>query len=154
MPGISNYEPYAPNAQGLTEALIDLKATMASRTVYSVAGFQAVAFENVAQGEALYARVSDGQVGRAIAGDTEDKATVVGFAQTAKFAGEQVRVLIVGVLPSSGLAPGELYYLSAASAGTITTTPPSTPGDYVTRVGEAASTAEFIIQIEPPVKLS
>lgn len=154
MSGVSNYEPYAPNNQGLTEALIDLKSTMAGKTVYSVAGFQALAFENVSQGEALYARSSDGKVGRAIANDTFDKANVIGFAQTSKLSGELVRVLIVGVAPNSGLSPGQIYYLSAASAGTITTTPPSTAGHFVTRVGEAASTAELIVQLEPPVQLS
>lgn len=154
MPGVSNYDPYAPNSEGLTEALIDLKSTMAGQTVYSVAGFQALAFENVNQGEALYARASDGQVGRAIANDTFDKANVVGFAQTTKLSGELVRVLIVGVAPNSGLSPGAIYYLSAASAGAITATPPSTAGHYVTRVGEAASTAELIVQLEPPVQLS
>lgn len=154
MPGVSNYEPYAPNNQGLTEALIDLKSTMAGKTVYSVAGFQALAFENVNQGEALYARASDGKVGRAIANDTFDKANVVGFAQTTKLSGELVRVLIVGVAPNSGLSPGVIYYLSAASAGAITSTPPSTAGHYVTRVGEAASSAELIVQLEPPVLLS
>jgi len=154
MSGISNYEPYAPNSQGFTEALIDLKATMAGATVYAVAGFQALAFEDITQGEALYSRASDGYVGKAIAGDTEDKATVVGFAQTAKLAGELARVLVIGVLPTSGLSPGEIYYLSAVSAGTITTTPPSSANQYVVRVGEAASSAELIVQIEPPVKLS
>lgn len=154
MPGVSNYDPYAPNSEGLTEVLIDLKSTMAGRTVYSVAGFQALAFENVNQGEALYARASDGQVGRAIANDTFDKANVVGFAQTTKLSGELVRVLIVGVAPNSGLSPGAIYYLSAASAGAITATPPSTAGHFVTRVGEAASAAELIVQLEPPVQLS
>lgn len=154
MSGVSNYEPYAPNNQGLTEALIDLKSTMAGKTVYSVAGFQALAFENISQGEALYARSSDGKVGRAIANDTFDKANVIGFAQTSKLSGELVRVLIVGVAPNSGLSPGQIYYLSAASSGTITTTPPSTAGHYLTRVGEAASTAELIVQLEPPVQLS
>ena len=154
MSGVSNYEPYAPNSQGLTEALIDLKSTMAGKTVYSVAGFQALAFEDVNQGEALYARVSDGKVGRAIANDTFDKANVVGFAQTTKLAGQLVRVLIVGLLADSGLSPGQIYYLSAAGAGAITTTPPSTPGHYVTRVGEAASATEFIIQMEPPILLA
>ena len=154
MPGVSNYDPYAPNSEGLTEALIDLKSTMAGQTVYSVAGFQALAFENVNQGEALYARASDGQVGRAIANDTFDKANVVGFAQTTKLSGELVRVLIVGVAPNSGLSPGAIYYLSAASAGAITATPPSTAGHFVTRVGEAASAAELIVQLEPPVQLS
>jgi len=153
MAGVSNYEPYAPNNQGLTEALIDLKSTLAGRTVYSVAGFQALAFEAVSQGQALYSRSSDGKVGLAIANDTFDKANVVGFAQTSKLAGETVRVLIVGILATSGLDPGEIYYLSAASAGSITTTPPSSAGHYVTRVGEAATGTEFIIQLEPPVQL-
>ena len=151
---ISNYEPYAPNAQGLTEALIDLKSTMAGRTVYAVAGFIAEGFENVTQGDALYSRTSDGKVGRAIANDTLDKATVVGFAKTTKTAGQQVRVLIVGLLAGSGYDAGDVYYLSDASAGGITTTPPSTAGRYITRVGEAASTSEFIIQIEPPILIS
>lgn len=151
---ISNYEPYAPNSQGLTEALIDLKSTMAGKTVYAVAGFIAEGFENVTQGDALYSRTSDGKVGRAIANDTLDKATVVGFAQTTKTAGQQVRVLIVGLLAGSGYDAGDVYYLSDASAGGITTTPPSTAGRYITRVGEAASTSEFIIQIEPPILIS
>lgn len=154
MAEVSNYEPYAPNSQGLTEALIDLKSTMAGQTFYSVAGFQALAFENVNQGEALYARASDGKVGRAVANDTFDKANVVGVAQTTKLAGELVRVLIVGVAPATGLSPGEIYYLSAASAGAITLTPPSTAGHFVTRIGEAASAAELIVQLEPPVQLS
>lgn len=154
MPGVSNYEPYAPNSEGLTEVLIDLKSTMAGRTVYSVAGFLAEGFEDVTQGQALYSRASDGKVGRAIANDTVDKANVVGFAQTSKLAGQQVRVLIVGVLAGSGYDAGDIYYLSNTTAGAITTTPPSTAGHFVTRVGEAASGAEFIIQLEPPIELS
>ena len=153
MAGISNYEPYAPNSVGLTQVLIDLKDTMAGRTVYSVAGFVAEGFEDVTQGDALFSRTSDGKVGRAIANDTLDKATVVGFAQTTKAAGEEVRVLIVGVLADSGLDAGDIFYLSDSGAGSITTTPPSTAGRFLTRVGEAASTSEFIIQIEPPILL-
>lgn len=153
MSGVSNYSPYAPNAQGFTEALIDLKSTMAGKTVYSVAGFQAIAFEDVSQGDALYSRMSDGKVGKAVASSNEDQATVVGFAQTSKFAGQLVRVLIVGVLATSGLSPGEIYYLSAGTPGSIVTISPSGANQYVTRVGEAASTAELIIQIEPPILL-
>lgn len=153
MSGISNYEPYEPNSVGLTQVLIDLKDTMAGRTVYSVAGFVAEGFEDVTQGDALFSRSSDGKVGRAIANDTLDKATVVGFAQTTKSAGEEVRVLIVGVLANSGLDAGDIFYLSDSGAGNITTTPPSTAGRFLTRVGEAASASEFIIQIEPPILL-
>ena len=153
MSGISNYDPYGPNSQGLTEVLIDLKDTMASRTVYSVAGFGAIAFEDVTQGAALYSRTSDGKVGLARANGTRDEATVVGFAQTSKLAGEEVRCLVVGVLPTSGLDAGEVYYL-ATSYGAITTTPPSGEGEYVTRVGEASTASNLIIQLEPPVRLA
>jgi hypothetical protein len=154
MASVSNYEPYAPNSQGFTEALIDLKSTITGQPVYSIGGFQAEAFENVTQGEALYSRSADGKVGRAIANDTFDKANVVGFAQTSKLVGEQVRVLIVGVLATSGLNPGDIYYLSAASYGAITTTASTAAGHFVTRVGEAANSAELIIQLEPPIQLS
>lgn len=154
MAGVSNYNPYPPNSEGLTEVLIDLKSTMAGRTVYGVAGFQALAAENIAQGQAVYSRASDGKVALAVAGDTEDKANVVGFAETSKFTGELVRVVIVGIVASTGLNPGEIYYLSAVSPGAITAVPPTTPGHYVTRVGEAASTGELVVQLEPPVQLS
>ena len=42
MSGTSNYAPYEPNAKGFTEALIDFKDTLGNRTVYSVAGFEAI----------------------------------------------------------------------------------------------------------------
>jgi hypothetical protein len=153
MADISNYEPYASNSLGLTEVLIDLKDTLASQPVFPITGFEAEAFEDVTQGDALFSRASDGKVGRAIANDTLDKATVVGFAQTTKSAGEEVRVLIAGVLADSGLDAGDIFYLSDSGAGNITTTPPSTAGRFLTRVGEAASASEFIIQIEPPILL-
>lgn len=153
MPEASNYKPYSPNAKGFTEVLIDLKSTMQEKDVYAVAGFSSLAFENVSQGEALYARLSDGKVGKAVASSGNEQASVVGFAQTSKLAGEQVRVLIVGLLASSGLSPGQIYYLSAGTPGAITTTPPGTAGQYVVRVGEAASPAELIVQLEPPILL-
>ena len=152
MSGTSNYPPYEPNAQGFTEALIDFKDTLAGRTVYSVAGFESVAFENVAQGQPLYARSSDGKVGLARAGGTEDQARVAGFAQTSKSAGETVRCLVFGNLATSGLDAGELYFLSTGYGG-ITTTPPSGSGQYMTRVGEAISGASLHVRLEPPVKV-
>lgn len=154
MPVVDNYLPYPPNSEGLTEVLIDLKSTIASTPAYPVVGFLAEAFENVVQGQALYSRASDGKVGLAVADDTVDKADVVGFAQTSRSAGELVRVLVMGLLAGSGYNAGDIYYLSNSSAGTITTTPPSTAGHFLTRVGEAASASEFIIHLEPPIKLS
>ena len=153
MAGVKDNEPYASNAEGFTQVLIDLKSTLAGKTVYAVAGFGAIAFENVTQGAALYSRSSDGQVGLARAAGTLDEATVVGFAQTAKNTGEEVRVLTVGVLATSGLDAGDPFYLATGYGG-ITSTPPSTAGQYLVRVGEASTTANLIIQLEPPILLS
>ena len=44
---------------------------------------------------------------------------------------------------SGGLTAGSLYYLSAATAGRLTTTPPSGSGEVIQPVGEATSTVEF-----------
>ena len=122
MSSVENYIPYAPNAQGLTEALIDLKSTMPSQTVFKVTGYKAIAFENVSQGDAVYSRASDGQIGKAIANSTLDKAIVAGVAETTKPAGQEVRVIVSGIVSTSGLDLGDQYYLSAASAGAIVKT--------------------------------
>ena len=151
---VENYIPYQPNAQGLTEALLDLKSSMGTSSVFKVTGYEVVTFENVTQGAALYARASDGQVGRAIANDTFDKALVAGVAETTKPAGQSVIVIVAGIVATAGLNAGDQYFLSAASAGAIVETPPSTAGQYVTRVGEAGSTGQFIVNAERPILLS
>lgn len=153
MSSVSNYSPYYPNAKGLTEALIDLKATIDPKTVYSVAGFTAIASENINQGEAVYCRASDGKVARAVASGTFDEANVAGFAQTTKLTGEEVRVLIYGTLPVTGVDAGSIYYLSAGTPGSITKVAPTTAGHYVTRIGEAINSATLVVQLEPPIKL-
>lgn len=145
--------PYAPNYRGLVDALIDLKESFPTFIPFRV-GFNAVTFEDVSQGDALYMRSSDGKVGKAIASATADEAYVAGFADTTQATGETVRVLVTGIEAMTGLDPGELYFLSDASAGAITTTPPSTAGHYVSRVGEATSNSELSIQLEPPILLS
>ena len=153
-PGVIDNEPYAPNSGGLTGVLIDLKDTMADKQTYSVIGYQCITFENVSQGEALYCRSSDGKVGKAIANDTIDKALVAGFAQTTKPAGASINVIVRGLLATSGLDAGDEYYLSTASAGAITKTAPSSSGQYLTRVGEAGTSTQLIIKLEPPILIS
>lgn len=145
--------PYAPNYRGLVDALIDLKDGFPTFVPFRI-GFDATAFEDVSQGEALYLRASDGQVGRAIASGTLDQAYVAGFADSSKSAGETVKVLVTGVEAISGLDAGDHYFLSAGTAGAIVTVPPNTAGHYVVRVGEAISGSEFSIQLEPPILLS
>ena len=148
------YEPYAPNAQGFTEALIDLKSNFPGQIANKINGFAANAFENLNQGDAVFSRSSDGQLGKAIANDTQDKARVVGFVETTVSAGNLVRCIVEGITPVSGLDAGDHYFLSASSDGAITKTPPSSTGHFVTRVGEAATTASLVVKTEPPVEIS
>ena len=154
MASVEALAPYQPNAQGLTEVLIDLKSTMPSQTVFKVTGYETLCFEDVTQGDALYSRASDGKVGKAIASDTFDKALVAGVAETTKPAGQSVKVITAGIVTTSGLNAGDQYFLSAASAGSIVTTPPSSAGQFVTRVGEAGSTGQFIVNADRPILLS
>ena len=78
-----------PNFVGINGVLLDLKATMADRTVYAVAGFGALAFEDVTQGAALACKNFRRQGGLSKCLWNKDEATVVGFAQTAKTAGRR-----------------------------------------------------------------
>lgn len=147
--------PYEPNYRGLVDAIIDLKEGFPVFAPSRV-GFDATCFENVADGDALYMRTSDGQVGKASAADgTLENALVVGFADAATSAGDQVKVLVAGIktMPSA-VDPGDIYFLSATTPGAITLTPPSTSGQAVTRVGEGATATDFSIQLEPPILLA
>ena len=151
MSGATDHDPYEPNSEGLVGILIDLKTTIAGKQVYSIIGFTAPAFETVTAGEALYSRASDGKVGKAIANDTLDKATCIGFARTTKTTNQDVDVVTHGQLSSSSLTRGSDYYLSAVTSGAITTTPPSGSGKYLVRLGRASGTAQLIVKIEAPM---
>ena len=100
---VKNYEPYEPNAQGLTESLLDFKSTFAGTPISKITGYVTTAFENITQGDAVYARAADGFIGKAIGNDTFDKAKVAGFAETTETSGSQVRVLVRGIIATSGL---------------------------------------------------
>ena len=54
---------------------------------------------------------------------------------------------------TGGLTAGAIYFLSAATAGNLTETAPTTAGQFVLRVGKALSTTEMEISISQPVKL-
>ena len=154
MSGVTDLEPYSGNAEGLTAILTDIASTMPNPIVFKVVGYRVNAFEDVTQGDVLYSRTSDGQVGRAIANDTLDKAVVAGIAETTVTAGNQVRVIVTGqVAVATSLDPGELYFLSATSPGAITKTPPTTARHYVTLVGEAATSNQIVLKIKRPIQL-
>ena len=145
--------PYAANYRGLVDAVIDLKEGFPTFSPIRV-GFDATTFQAVSNKDALYMRTSDGQVGKATAANgSSEAANVVGFADSDKGSGETVKVIVVGIKTMSGLDAGDLYYLSPTTAGAITTTAPSGSGQAVTRLGEAATTTDFSVQIEPPILL-
>lgn len=54
---------------------------------------------------------------------------------------------------TGGLTVGSNYFLDAATAGQLTTTAPSTTGEFVVRVGHALSTTELEIEVQQPIKL-
>tara|TARA_B100000927_G_scaffold146857_1_gene118539 strand:+ start:707 stop:1159 length:453 start_codon:yes stop_codon:yes gene_type:complete len=147
------YEPYAPNAQGFTEALIDTKTNWPGQITNKINGFAAVAAENLNQGDAVFSRASDGKLEKAIANSTQDKARVCGFVETTSTAGALVTCIVAGVTPVSGLDPGDSYFLSASSAGAIVKTPPSSSGHFVTRVGEAVTSASLVVRTEAPIQI-
>ena len=154
MADVKDLEPYAGNTEGLTAVLTDIVSTMPNPIVFKVVGYVVNAFENVTQGDVLYARASDGQVGKAVANNTLDKAVVAGIAETTVTAGNQVRVIVTGqVAVSTSIDPGDLYFLSASSPGSLTKTPPTTAGHYVTLVGEAGTSNQLVLKIKRPVQL-
>jgi len=145
--------PYENNMRGLVDALIDFKEGFPTFAPLQV-GFNATAFQDVTDGDALYMRTSDGQVGKASAADgTIENATVVGFANSTVSANSTVKVVVTGLKTLSSLNAGDLFFLSDSSAGAITATPPSGAGKAVTRVGEASTVNDLAIHIEPPILL-
>ena len=145
--------PYENNLRGLVDALIDFKEGFPTFAPLQV-GFNATAFQDVTDGDALYMRTSDGQVGKASAADgTIENATVVGFANATVSANDTVKVVVTGLKTLSSLNAGDLFFLSDSTAGAITATPPSGAGKAVTRVGEASTVNDLAIHIEPPILL-
>ena len=145
--------PYENNMRGLVDALIDFKEGFPTFAPLQV-GFNATAFQDVTDGDALYMRTSDGQVGKASAADgTIENATVVGFANATVSANDTVKVVVTGLKTLSSLNAGDLFFLSDSTAGAITITPPSGAGKAITRVGEASTATDLAIHIEPPILL-
>ena len=145
--------PYENNMRGLVDALIDFKEGFPTFAPLQV-GFNATAFQDVTDGDALYMRTSDGQVGKASAADgTIENATVVGFANATVSANSTVKVIVTGLKTLSSLNAGDLFFLSDSTAVAITITPPSGAGKAITRVREASTANDLAIHIEPPVLL-
>ena len=152
---INNNQPYPSNYVGFVGSLDDFRLTIGEKAIVTkVVGYKAEVFENVTQGDALFCRNSDGKLGKAIANDTREKAHVAGFAETTASTGSTVRAMVRGLIATSGLNAGNIYFLSHLSAGAITETPSTSSGHFVVPVGEAGTSAQFIIKVEPEILLS
>jgi len=119
--------------------------------------------DDIIKGELLYA-ASNSTVAKALA-DSSTKQKVLGFAKIPFAVGVIGVVQIADLIEATtdewdavtgmvgGLVAGAHYYLDPTTKGRMTTTPPSTDGQYVVRVGWALSSTEFQIDIEPSVLL-
>jgi hypothetical protein len=95
--------------------------------------------------------------------DAETTSNAIGLVQDASVAsGASGMVITDGVLVSADwttvtgsatLTAGGKYFLSDATAGQITLTPPTLAGSYVVRVGTAISATELEISISRGIKL-
>jgi hypothetical protein len=108
---------------------------------------------------------ADGNVDLAKA-DAQATADVLGLVKDASIAAAvSGNVLLDGVLTATtdqwdavagttgGLTPGAVYFLSAATAGLLTATAPSTVGQFVVRVGKALSATKLDLTLMAPIKL-
>lgn len=108
---------------------------------------------------------ANGTVDKAKA-DAVGTVNVIGLAYDASTAAAATGgFLLDGVLTAStaqwdavagttgGLTKDAIYYLSAAAAGVLTATAPSTTGQFVVAVGIGLSTTDMKIEIQPRIKL-
>lgn len=105
-----------------------------------------------ALGDIVYISAADtGKKAKADAAGTKDAIAIAMGAITNGTTGSyQTGGILTGL---TGLTANTPYYLSAATAGLLTATPPSAVGQYVVRIGLAISTTELMINIERPILL-
>lgn len=100
--------------------------------------------------------------GFAAIADNATQCQVIGIAlqhKTAGFAtlyateGKVTRYDWTDIAGHANLTPGRTYYLSPSLNGQITDTAPTAQGQYVVKLGRAASATDLDIEVEPPIRL-
>jgi hypothetical protein len=105
-----------------------------------------------APGTVVY--ISSGTTVRAAQANSYTTVRAQAVATEAVPSGAQGLYQYEGVASGSlGLSPGSTYFLSPTSAGQMTTTPPSTVGDWIMVVGQAFSATELSIELGQPIEL-
>lgn len=118
---------------------------------------------NMVKGAAVYQQSAD-QFDKAQANGSSI-AVAYGLVPDGASTGTPCNVQFAGVLEltttewdavtgqSGGLTATAKYYLDPLNPGQMTTTIPTTPGQYVVEMGLALSTTKFVIDIKPPILL-
>jgi hypothetical protein len=109
--------------------------------------------EAIAANDAVYVDSATGKLKKAKA-DAGGTLPAVGFAiEEATAADQAITYQTDGPLGGfTSLTPGSPYYVSGATAGAITSTPPSGSGKYMQPVAIAISQTEIEITISYPIK--
>lgn len=118
-------------------------APIGSPVYISASGAFQLARANAGATEGAIALVRSGSVAASASGFVQTDGTLT--ATTAEWD------VITG--QTGGLTAGAIYYLSAATAGRMTTTAPTATGSYVRPMGRAISSTEFEISIQPSILL-
>lgn len=115
-------------------------------------------------GNVVYSDANDGV--KKAQGNAVGTANVIGLVADVTIAtGQPTAIQMDGILAATtgqwdavagttgGLTRDVIYYLDAATAGKLTSTAPSTAGQFVVALGIAISTTELKIEIQPRIKL-
>jgi hypothetical protein len=123
--------------------------------------YEAVTDSALIIGNPLYIVSGTGHVLPAQA-NSSTTAQVAGLSMTDTASGATCRFLTEGriersdwsgITGATNLSAGVFYFLDPSTAGRLTSTAPSTPGQYVVRVGRAIDTTTLDIEIELPILL-
>ncbi len=110
--------------------------------------------EALAIGDAVYISTADGKtyLGQA---DTANGSEVIGFCDRAAALNDAIAINPIGPFTNATwtLTAGTRYYLSPITPGVITSTAPSTPGQYIVPVGTASDVTKLSINILSKIKL-
>lgn len=108
---------------------------------------------NLIVGDVVYAPTAD-HVDKARA-DVMSTSHVIGISTTVVASGAKARIQTCGVIsiPGASFTTDAIYYLSESTAGTLTTTPTTTPGETIVAVAIALSAEELRLLSVPPILL-
>lgn len=112
------------------------------------------ASENLAAGDLVNLWNDAGTI-KARKADASNGRRAHGFVLSAVTSGNNATVYFEGTITGlSSLTPGAIMFLSGSSAGTATSTAPSTTGQIVQEIGVAISATEISFEPQRPVTLA